>query len=478
MTTSISAELIRCLELFNHIKAEIDSPGYIHEDILSSTTWTDELGRLRIWAANIGAHQTGQSSLDFGLRDASHINDQILSLLADLLEILGEMTEEMSSDKTNHVLGDDQSNTDSDPNPTSEIHQLYSEVVNIVDCLYQLSMIIRKPAQHNALFKIYEADTPQYEPYDLDHAWHKYAKADMAIIERLGRANTRRRHVLRYRERHHEKLAKGIGEVQGLPETKSENALSDTIATDLNTANIHFSEAASNTGGSETSYANSLISGESLTVPELPHGWEDGKPVQYPYCFFFINVDGMKTWTKHIFRDLRPYICVYKDCDTPGKLYDTRTQWIKHIKECHHIMVESLVCPLCKVSQPSSKYFERHLARHLEELALFVLPHGENNEADIGSGSGIDSSSQEGIKYRQSDEDYASGFETAIDQDESSTLKQRRKGVKWTEIKKDLVSQEALRESGKEYEVTEESYYVMEYLRYVCFPLTFRARDL
>ena len=37
----------------------------------------------------------------------------------------------------------------------------------------------------------------------------------------------------------------------------------------------------------------------------------------------------------------------------------------------------------------------------------------------------------------------------------------------WTEITKDLVSEEAVREVGYEFEETEEFYYVMEYLRYV-----------
>lgn len=37
----------------------------------------------------------------------------------------------------------------------------------------------------------------------------------------------------------------------------------------------------------------------------------------------------------------------------------------------------------------------------------------------------------------------------------------------WTEITKDLVSEEAIKEVGYEYEETEEFYYVMEYLRYV-----------
>lgn len=37
----------------------------------------------------------------------------------------------------------------------------------------------------------------------------------------------------------------------------------------------------------------------------------------------------------------------------------------------------------------------------------------------------------------------------------------------WTEITKDLVSEEAIKQVGYEYEDTEEFYYVMEYLRYV-----------
>ncbi len=51
-----------------------------------------------------------------------------------------------------------------------------------------------------------------------------------------------------------------------------------------------------------------------------------------------------------------------------------------------------------------------------------------------------------------------------------------KKDRMWTEITKDLVSEEALKESGKEYEETERFYYVMDYLRYVCpqpsFPFT------
>ncbi len=46
-----------------------------------------------------------------------------------------------------------------------------------------------------------------------------------------------------------------------------------------------------------------------------------------------------------------------------------------------------------------------------------------------------------------------------------------KKDRMWTEITKDLVSLEAIKERGYEYEETEKYYYVMEYLRYVCLQL-------
>lgn len=42
-----------------------------------------------------------------------------------------------------------------------------------------------------------------------------------------------------------------------------------------------------------------------------------------------------------------------------------------------------------------------------------------------------------------------------------------KKDRMWTEITRDLISEEAIKEVGYEFEETEEFYYVMEYLRYV-----------
>lgn len=84
MVNSISLAVSTCFKKFSQIKAQVKRPDYINEDDVGAIAWVDEMGRLRIWAANIGAHQKDQSSLDFRLRDASHISKQVIKLHEDL----------------------------------------------------------------------------------------------------------------------------------------------------------------------------------------------------------------------------------------------------------------------------------------------------------------------------------------------------------------------------------------------------------
>jgi hypothetical protein len=48
----------------------------------------DQFGRFKVWSGNIGAHRSGRGSLDYRLRDASHLQNHFLDLLNDLSEAL------------------------------------------------------------------------------------------------------------------------------------------------------------------------------------------------------------------------------------------------------------------------------------------------------------------------------------------------------------------------------------------------------
>ena len=379
MAASISATLIPCLKSFNQLQKQVERKDYTREGEVSSTTWGDELGRLRVWAANIGAHQTGQSSLDFRLRDASHISTHISKLLRDLEQSLHDVFDELSEKNVETSEDDELSAAWPSDQSTTELQQLHSEVVNIIDCLYQLSMVLRKPAQHDMLVGSRTKDKEEFEYYDQEHVRNMHPKTEKQVVQRLGRAITRRRKYLFYRERHHRKLEKGIEEVQGIQRTITGSVLSETIATEFKTPNLDFEETSSNTG-TQTSYAPSLIDGGRITIPPPPKESIGGKPFECPYCFFVMDIKSKSAWIRHIFKDIKPYVCTFPDCSIPDRLYDSRREWYSHETTEHGR--EDFQCHLCKDILRSSKHYERHVGRHLEELALFVLPRIEMDDAE------------------------------------------------------------------------------------------------
>ena len=128
---------------------------------------------------------------------------------------------------------------------------------------------------------------------------------------------------------------------------------------------------------------------------------------------------------KHVFRDLRPYVCTYEGCLNAEKLYVTRHDWMyhegqlhqriwtcgnhcnrkfstpqllkDHMLDCHlgtfaesqlPILIdmcerpadpdERASCPLCGVEE-TLRALRPHVASHLEDIALFVLPVETND---------------------------------------------------------------------------------------------------
>ncbi len=397
MATSISAILVPCLKTFNQLQEQVERPDYSCEGEVSSVSWGDKLGRLRLWAANIGAHQTGQSSLDFRLRDASHISKQITKLLQDLAHCLHDVMDELSKDGTNASEDDETSAAWPDDDSTTELQQLHEEVVNVIDCLYQLSMLIRKPAQHDLLVGSRMSDKAEFEFYDLEHVRNLHPRTEDPISQRLGRAITRRRKYFNYRERHHRKLEKGIEEVQGIQGIATESVISETIATDFKIHNIDFEETSSNSGMSQTSYAPSLIDGGRVTIPPPPKESSGGKPFECPYCFFVIDIKSTRSWSRHIFKDIKPYVCTFTDCSVPDRLYDSRREWYLHETTEHRR--DGFLCVLCRDTLNSSKQYERHVARHLEELALFALPRTEMDDVEDDEDDVFDTRALS-VKYR------------------------------------------------------------------------------
>ena len=403
MDTSIPAIFTSCFNALKTICSRLERASASDTDLLQISRWQDELGRLRLWAANIGAHRTGQSSLDFRLKDSSHIREQVTNLLLDLGQTFQEVEDVLDLMSNGHASQMEADNSSDDDYDTGEeLTQLHSNTVTAINCLFQMSMLVRKPARHDFYILPQSQEVLAFKPFDQAHVRDKYPKADQGLVDRLGLAITIRRQYLRYRERHHAKLNQGL-DVGTEGSAAPTVALSDTIVTGLEPWHIDSHGKALASVTSQTSYAPSMLAGGALVIPSPPKESSGGAPFECPYCFVIISVDGTPAWHKHVFQDLQPYICTVAACSTPHTLFSTRHEWVQHLKEAHRrewtgdenragaAINESdkssfcAICPLCRSNSKSEKHFVRHLARHLQELALFVLPQ-DDADSDIDDG--------------------------------------------------------------------------------------------
>ncbi|CAI7646445.1 unnamed protein product [Penicillium crustosum] len=393
-----------------------------HTEEVPLQEWRDELGRLRVWAANIGAHQTRQSSLDYRLRDASHIKSQIVrlleqfqELLTDLKDVLEESSDDEAQDHQFEDLGDSESE-----NSTTEIQEIHQTLVETIDQLYQLSMIIRKPAQHDRLVGTKKLDSEPFQFWAKQHTSSKYPNADTLAVYRISSAMARQRAILKYRERHHAKLSQGINSESDGKST----ILSETVVTDVfKEIPGQFSDMASEAGVSETSYGGTLLEGTGSDAPKIPPIPKKGtgkRPFECPYCFYIITVRDRRAWARHIFRDLMPYVCIFPGCSTPNKLYGGRRQWHHHVQQTHTSVSSTdgtYDCSICKQSSLPTVTFQRHVGQHLEELALFLLPRTDEDEDENENGEGAD----ENLSNISLDDNSVESAEQRHDMDNAAT---------------------------------------------------------
>ncbi|KAI0438667.1 hypothetical protein F4803DRAFT_534152 [Xylaria telfairii] len=86
MAFSIAEHVFRCLQDFETISSTPRKLSYRTRPI-----FLDEFARFKLWSGNIGAHRKGRSSLDWRLRDASHLRDLVVNLLTDLKSTLHDV---------------------------------------------------------------------------------------------------------------------------------------------------------------------------------------------------------------------------------------------------------------------------------------------------------------------------------------------------------------------------------------------------
>ena len=105
--------------------------------------------------------------------------------------------------------------------------------------------------------------------------------------------------------------------------------------------------------------------------------------------FSVFNITLTPCLRKHVFADLRPYVCSFKDCDLADEQYLSKGKWLAHEFRNHIIefqeeqlragkipdqLSELLLCPFCdEKTDGGARARGDHLGRHMEEIAFAVV---------------------------------------------------------------------------------------------------------
>ena len=391
-------------------------------------------GRFRIWSGNLGAHQRGKSSLDYRLRDAANIKSKLLKLLHGLEALFLEVSAICSGqraaaedDSDDSGSSDDESDTESDEGKHGEVDQIFEEIQESIDCLYRMSMNLRNVGGNRRYAKAAKIDVSYFESFDIQFMKQMFPLAEEYLCERLGKAISRRRQFLKYQEEHATKLARGVIPDDDQTVTQSETTASTIRPDPLSGApgeapreQAAYADADQESMISATSYATIPGVANSIKWPSLPKAAESASPYKCPYCHIFIEAHTTSEWRRHLVRDLQPYLCTFEKCILGSEMYEGRKLWWRHETQYHrqtwicvnhcqrefssktdfakhmkrflpsltddqietfsHVCARSfgvdasVECPLCKEKQKGSLRLGKHIARHLEEIALRALP--------------------------------------------------------------------------------------------------------
>ena len=208
--------------------------------------------------------------------------------------------------------------------------------------------------------------------YDIQHVKHKFgsAKAGSWLLERLGKAITKRRQYFRYCRTHREKLAnaavpaisrndrtcnvdtgtendRGVKDAIPRPPTLTPTrpSLVRTTASTLGPVDLNVWESGIDDGSSTTTAATSVTGDNELTllsVPPLLDFASPGQEFECPYCYTIQKFNGQRGWKKHVFGDIQPYVCTFEDCGL--LMFEDRRTWADHEMENHR---RDLVCQIC-----------------------------------------------------------------------------------------------------------------------------------
>ncbi|KAJ4415947.1 hypothetical protein N0V82_007069 [Gnomoniopsis sp. IMI 355080] len=310
-------------------------------------------------------------------------------------------------------LDESDTDSDSDGDAVSEVNDLQEIAEDLrtdTQCLLDLGARFDEPAIGTALNTECTVQPALARTWDpslnfVERIQWRYPKCDEQVSMRLGKVNWVR--VMNYQEakgrRQRERLEEAWSSVPGC----SDRPLSSRGAlTTLHDSGIGTSIPSNTSLVSGTRYAETTVSyhtghGGSVKVPPIPKTAKQGVPFECVACGRMVSIKTISAWKRHLFEDLQPYLCLDEACRLKEAPFPTKAQWETHFALDHARPEDcpGIVCPICQATTPDGRaHVMSHLAKHMEEIALTILPINADSEdgTDADSGLASDASSSPG----------------------------------------------------------------------------------
>ena len=276
------------------------------------------------------------------------------------------------------------------------------DIGRAIDSMYRISMELGKGKPKNRYAKSSNIDISSYEPFDINYVRKKFPNAELFLVNRLGKAISKRRQYLKYRELHATKLSRGLPfrhmvgaenpDIQKTQYQDTETILSETTATTF----VEGSAVGSEHSGidnahlgsgvlrrmrsiasvaTETSYATSAGNEGRVRMPSMPPEAATGV-FECPLCHKITSVSNTLSWMKHVYSDLQPYVCTFEQCNISDHTYESRRRWFNH--EIHHHRRIWTCSTHCNREFRSRDDFQRHIRHNLpiglttSQIPLFI----------------------------------------------------------------------------------------------------------
>ncbi|KAK4085499.1 uncharacterized protein Triagg1_489 [Trichoderma aggressivum f. europaeum] len=410
----------------------------------------DALDRFSLWAGSLGALREPNSklSIEYRLAEAPEIRNEIHRQLDYLLEAIDDVATVVQKRQANYELQEDEKDMehfdgpgDTQAGPSEEIRMNLELISESLRMLFRIAVLVRKASPDNRFERAVNSSKCTFPPtFDIEHVKEKFsklkAKEQSWLAERLGKAIAGRRQFIKYCRDHRDRLALDDDNIEAESAT---TVMQSSKATTLNPEKIRVHAA---TNFAVDDYEDEVVSILSistttdvlstLALPRLADLSKDGEAFECPICFTLRSIKGERSWRLHAFHDLRPYSCTVGGAECDSLAFQDRNSWFQHELDCHKSQYECSLCDFFGTSDAShgrcwkkssalqtkdesqsgetkgksilvrTSQFKRHVAAHLEQLAIFAIPraieddHGDERSCINSLGSTVADLSEPG----------------------------------------------------------------------------------